>query len=172
MANADVPNGFKPFGRLLRTNRYIAAATIYPGDAVTADVGGSSTSEFKSRVIAGSDTGALLGVALNYATVGQSVLVADDPNQMFVGQADEAEIATNADLNYNANILSTSGNTTFKASRMEIDSSDLANTATHQLKLLGLAKRQDGKNAYGAFAEVIFIINNHLYKGGTGTQGV
>ena len=34
MANVDLPNGFKPYGRFLRGNRYVAAGTIYPGDAV------------------------------------------------------------------------------------------------------------------------------------------
>lgn len=172
MANVDRPCGFKKFGFDYPNNRYIAASTIYPGDAVKLEAGAANTTDYKARVEAGSDTGALLGVALNYATAGQSVLVSDHPQQLYTGQMDEADFDSNADLGDNANILSTSGSATFKQSRMEIDSSDIANTATHQIKILGYEKRQDGGNAMGANAVAIFKINNHQLSGGTGTQTV
>lgn len=172
MANVDLPSGFRPFGRLYPMHRYTAASTIYPGDAVKLEAGAANTTQFKARVEAGTDTGALIGVAMNYATVGQTVLVADDPNQLFCGQMDEADFDSNADLGDNCNILATAGNSTFKASRMELDSSDIANTATHQVKILQYVSRHDGKNQMGANAEVVFKINNHQLSGGTGTQTV
>jgi hypothetical protein len=172
MPNANLPNGFKPFGRLYAMHRYTAAGTIYPGDAVKLEAGAANTTQFKARVEAGSDTGALIGVAMNYATAGQTVLVADDPNQLFVGQADDSTINENADLGDNCNILATAGDSTFKTSRMQLDASDIANTATLQVKLLGIVKRHDGKNNFGANVECIFKINNHQLAGGTGTQTV
>jgi hypothetical protein len=172
MANVDRPCGFKTHGYVYPQRRYIAASTIYPGDAVKLETGAANTTQFNARVEAGSDTGALLGVAMNYAVAGDSILVADHPDQEFVGQCDESDFNENADLGDNANILSTAGDSTFKASRMEIDSSDIATTATHQIKILGVVKRQDGKNAFGANVQLRFIINNHQLKGGTGTQTV
>lgn len=172
MANVNLPNGFKPYGRFLGFHRYTAAGTIYPGDAVKLEAGASNITQFKARVEAGSDTGALIGVALNYATVGQTVLVADDPMQLFTGQADDATFDENADLGDNTNILATSGNATYKQSRMQIDAGDIGTTATLQIKILGLVKRSDGKNEFGAYSELIFKINNHQLAGGTGTQTV
>ncbi len=172
MANVDRPCGFKKFGYDYPNNRYIAAGTIYPGDAVKQEAGASNTTQYKMRVEAGSDTGALVGVALNYAVAGDSVLVSDHPDQQYTGQADESDYNENADLGTNANILATAGNSTFKASRMEIDSSDIATTATHQIRILGVEKRQDDKNAFGANVVLIFKINNHQLASGTGTDGV
>lgn len=172
MANVDRPCGFKKFGFDYPNNRYIAAGTIYPGDMVKQEAGAANTTQYKARVEAGSDTGALLGVALNYAVAGDSVLVSDHPMQLYTAQGDESDYNENADLGTNANILSTSGDTTFKASRMEIDTSDIATTATHQIKILGVEKRQDGKNEFGANVVLICKINNHQLAGGTGTDGV
>jgi len=172
MANVDAPRGFRPYKRLYQTNRYIAASTVYPGDMVKLEAGASNTTQYQARVEAGSDTGALLGLAMNYAAAGESVLVADDPQQLFVGQCDESDFDSNADLGDNCNILATAGSSTYKTSRMEIDSSDIANTATHQIKILGVLKRQDGKNEFGANVELIFKINNHQLGSHTGTQTV
>ena len=172
MANADLPRGFRPHGDILHIGIYIAASTVYPGDAVKFEAGASSTTRFRAQVEAGSDTGAICGVALNYAIAGQVVHVCDDPSQFFVGQCDESDFDSNADLNLNTNILATSGDTTYKCSRMELDSSDLQTTGTLQVKVLGYPARQDGKNQMGANAEVIFKINNHQLGSHTGTDGV
>lgn len=174
MANADLPRGFRPYGQLLHVGIYVAAGTIYPGDVVLQEAGASNTTQLRTRVSAGTggDSDALIGVALNYATVGQIVRVADDPSQLFAGQCDGADYDENADLGTNAGILATSGDATYKVSRMEIDSSDIATTATHQVKILGVVPRADGKNAFGANVEVIFKINNHQLGSHTGTAGV
>lgn len=175
MANSDLPRGFKPYGRIGHVGIYVANGTIYPGDAVKQDAGAAQTAQgpyFRSAVVAGTAGAALIGVAANYATAGQVVRVYDDPNQLFLGQCDESEFDSNADLNLNASILATAGNSTYKVSRMEVDSSTLATTATLELKVLGFLPRQDGKNAMGANAEVIFKINNHQLGSHTGTAGV
>lgn len=172
MANVDAPRGFRPYGELKHVGIYIAGGTIYPGDAVKKDGGAANTTEFRARVVAGTAGAALLGVALNYAVAGEKVRVADAPDQLFSGQCDEADFDSNADLNLNASILATGGDSTYKVSRMEIDSSTLNTTATLEVAVLGYVERQDGKNAMGANAEVIFKINNHQMSAGTGSAGV
>lgn len=163
MANVDLPRGFRPYGELLHTGIYVAGGTIYPGDIVKQDVGAANTTSLRMRCVAGTggDTDQILGVAMNYATVGQSIRVADDPAQLFAGQCDGADFDDNADLGNNCGILATGGDSTYKVSRMEIDSSDIATTNTHQVKIIGVVPRQDGKNAFGEFVEVIFKINSH-----------
>lgn len=171
MANADLPRGFKPFGRINHVGIYVAGGTIYPGDAVEFETGAANTTQFRARVVA-ADSGPLCGVAANYATVGQIVRVYDDPNQLFLGQVDGSEPAANSDLGLNYALVATAGDSTYKCSRMEVSSTGEATTATIELKVLGLNKRQDGKNAFGANAEVIFKINNHQLGSHTGTAGV
>lgn len=172
MANADLPRGFKPYGDIKSIGIYSAGGTIYPGDAVKLSGGTSSTSQFRGEVVAGTAGGALVGVALNYATAGQTVRVADDPSQLFVGQMDEADFDNNTDLNLNVSILATAGSSTYKVSRMELDSSTLATTATLECRVISFVERQDGKNQMGANAECIFKINNHQLGSSTGVAGV
>ncbi len=163
MANADKPQGFQPYGRILRSRRYIAGAACYPGDAVVL------SSDGKVDPATAGDGTELLGIAASYAAADLAeVLVWDHPDQMFVVQADETEISS-VDLVGNcANIVATAGNSTYKTSRMELDSSDAAsNNPTAQLKILGIDRRPD--NAYGEFVDVIVAINQHfLAQGATG----
>lgn len=172
MANVDLPRGFRPMGDIKSIGIYTAGGTIYPGDAVKFDAGDNNTTEFRGRVVAGTAGAALCGVALNYATAGQKVRVADDPSQLFIGQADESDFDNNQDFSLNASILATAGNSTYKVSRMEVDSSTLNTTATLELKILGAVDRHDGKNALGANVELIFKINNHQLGSHTGTAAV
>ncbi len=172
MANVSAPRGFRPYGDLKSIGIYIAAATIMPGDAVALDAGASSTVERKARVKLGVAGAALVGVAMNYATVGQSVRVADSPSQLFAGQVNGATADNQDDLGLNCSILATAGNTQYKISRQELNSATLAVTATLECKLLGYVDRQDGKNELGASVEAIFKINNHQLSAGTGTLAV
>lgn len=135
MANSDLPRGFRPIGNIKSVGIYVAAGTIYPGDAVALEGGADNTTQKRARVQAGTAGAALCGVALNYAVVGESVRVADDPSQIFAGQCDDATVDKNLDLGLNASILATAGNSTYKVSRMEIDSSTIAVTATLEVKL-------------------------------------
>lgn len=172
MANADLPRGFRPYGELKHVGIYIAGETIYPGDAVKQGAGDAVTTRKRTEVVLAANGDALIGVALNYAADGEVVRVADDPAQLFAGQIDGSEYDQQADLGTNAGIVATAGDSTFKVSRMEVDSSDQNTTATLALKILGYVDREDGKNAPGANAEVIFKINNHQLGSHTGTAGV
>jgi len=172
MANTDAPRGFRPYGQLLHVGIYVASGTIYPGDMVKQEAGASNTTQLRTRVAVGANGDALIGCALNYATVGQMIRVADDPMQLFSGQGDGADYDENADLGTNAGLLATAGDSTYKVSRQEIKTSDINTTATLSLKILGVVPRQDGKNAFGAFVELICKINNHQLGSHTGTAGV
>lgn len=172
MANVDLPSGFKPFGRIYHVGIYVAGGTIYPGDAVKFATGDASTTRKRAEVVAGTAAGALCGVAANYAVDGDIVRVYDDPAQLFIGQADGSDFDDQADIGLNASILATAGDSTYKASRMEIDSSTLATTATLETKVLGINSRQDGKNEFGANVVLIFKINSHQLGSSTGTAGV
>lgn len=163
MANADRPNGFRPQGEILRVRPYKASGVIYPGDAVTQEAGG--------RVGAAAATNALIGVAATYASGADvEVLVYDHPDQLFVGQCDGADVDAQTDIGLNYSILATAGNSTYKLSRMEVDSSTQATTAALELKVLGIDRAID--NALGEFCKVVVKINNHQLSGGTGTLGV
>lgn len=174
MANVDRPRGFRPYGELKHVGIYTAAGTIYPGDLVKQDGGASSTSmaENRTRVVVGANGGALLGCALNYATAGQKVRVADDPQQLYSAQGDGSDYDNQSDLGTNAGLLATAGDSTYKQSRQEVKTSDVQTTATLELKVLGYVPRQDAKNQMGAFAELIVKINNHQLAAHTGTAGV
>lgn len=164
MPNVKRNTGFRPYGEVRRTNKYIADAAIYPGDAV---VHGSS-----GNVVAWSSSGtAILGVAMGYAaSQGAEVLVWDHPDQEFVVQSDGSTPAGQLDVFLNYTIAATSASTQYKVSRMQLSGISGATGATMPLKALFLDNRAD--NAFGTYADVVVIINNHVQKGGTGQAGV
>lgn len=166
-ANVDRPNGFVPYGPILRVRPYEAAVACLRGDMLNRKSGSASVTGM-SEVEPGDASEALIGVALNAAAVGAIVYVADHPDQEFVGQADGAEITTGVDFGLNFNLLATDGAN--GQSAHEIDSSEGATTATHPLKLLRLQPAVD--NALGEFAKCIVKINNHQLGSHTGTAGV
>jgi len=92
--------------------------------------------------------------------------VIDDPNQLFIIQADEDIVA--ADIGKNADVVGTGGSTTTGVSTMELDSSTVANTAALNLKIVGLYDVPG--NALGNYAVVVVKINEHLY-GSAGVAG-
>tara|TARA_R110002020_G_scaffold35412_1_gene106848 strand:+ start:267 stop:842 length:576 start_codon:yes stop_codon:yes gene_type:complete len=92
--------------------------------------------------------------------------VIDDPNQLFLIQADEDIEA--ADIGKNADIVVGSGSTTTGLSVNELDSSTIATTAALNLKIVGLYDSPN--NAFGNFAVVVVKINEHLY-GSAGVAG-
>lgn len=167
MANRDTPNGFIPFGPILRVRPYEAAVAVLQGDMVNRKAGSASTSG-KMEVEPADATEAAIGVALNAAAVGEVVYVADHPDQEFVGQADGADIATGADFGLNYDLLATDGANGLSAH--EIDSSEGAATATLPIKVLRLLPAVD--NALGANCRCIIKINNHQLGSHTGTAGV
>ena len=92
--------------------------------------------------------------------------IIDDPNQLFLIQADEDIEA--ADIGKNADIVVGSVSTTTGLSVNELDSSTIATTAALNLKIVGLYDSPN--NAFGNFAVVVVKINEHLY-GSAGVAG-
>lgn len=103
------------------------------------------------------------------ASTDRYVLVADSPDLVFEAQT-SATLAT-ADVGLNASPVVTAGSTTTGASGMAIDMATKATTATLPLKIIGFPARPD--NAIGdTYTKAYVVINNHPFKGGTGTVGV
>ena len=104
------------------------------------------------------------------ASTDRYVMVADDPNTVFEAQTMGATLAA-ADIGLNAEVDVTAGSTTSGASGMAVDLSTKAATATLPLKIVGFPYRPD--NSIGdAYTNVYVVINNHQFKGSTGTAGI
>jgi len=161
MANKDMPCGLRPHGRILKAQEFVAGAAIYKGDPVKQGSDGQITA---------SVTVPLIGVALNSAAAGGTVLVACDPSQEFIVQADSTDIDAQTDIFLNYDCLLGTPDTTYSISRAELDSDTGAITATLALKLLGIEARPD--NALGTNVDCRVMINNHSFSAGTGAVGV
>lgn len=191
MANSNTPFGLRPIGNLSATGAQkqygyeIAdnqSGAIYQGDLVTVYDG------YLVKFAPGTHTAAV-GVfnGCNYIdpttkkptwknyypgsvniTAGKIIAdVIDDPNQLFLIQADEDIVA--ADIGKNADVTaSTTGSADTGRSNMTLDSSTVANTAALNLKIVGLYA--DPENAYGDYAVVVVKINEHMY-GSAGVAG-
>lgn len=154
MANADRPGGFSPYGRIGQTVVFEAGSACYPGDFVALASDGQVDPVAAGAVI--------LGLCLDYASAaGDKVRVITDPEQLYVGQASATQIDAQTDVGNNCDIVATAGNSTYKASRQEIDSSTIA-AAAAQLLIVGLDPAVN--NAFGEFAKVIVKINEHQFK--------
>ena len=94
------------------------------------------------------------------ASVATYILVADDPNQLFVIQEDSVGGALAADnVGQNADLIAGTGNTTTGLSGFQLDSNTADTTATLQLRVIELY-RQPG-NDIGANANWVVRINLH-----------
>lgn len=163
MANPDRPQGLRPHGEVKQAVRMVAGAAVYPGDAVQLQSDGKV-----DPVAAGGD---VLGVALEYASAdGASVLVSVDPNQQYIVQADGADVDAQTDIGNLVDLLATAGDSTYKTSRMELDSSTIGTGSGGQLAILGVSGRVG--NALGAQVDVLVKINEHQAFGETDFAGV
>lgn len=162
MANGDYPRGFECVGEPIRVSVYESGSECFPGDLLNLASDG--------QVDPAAAGGIILGVCLSYASAsGVKVLVADHPDQIISGQADETEVDVQSDIGNMCDHLGTAGNSTYKTSRQEIDSSTIGTSAAG-LMIIGL-DRQVG-NAFGAQAKVICKINEHRLGTGAGQAGV
>lgn len=151
MANSDRPSGFKPIGSY-QTRKYTAGSKIVPGEFVRLSADG------KCDPVAAGET--ILGLAMSLAKAdGDEVQVIVDPNQDYVGQADEADIDAQTDVGNLCDVLATAEDSTYNVARMEIDSSTIGTGSGGQLVIIDLQERPD--NAYGAQADVIVRVNEH-----------
>lgn len=104
------------------------------------------------------------------ASTDRYLLVADDPGLVFEVQTSGTTFA-GVDIGLNCEIAATAGSTTSGSSGMTANLTNKNTTATTPLKLVGYPARPDN-NIGDAFTRVYVTINNHQYKGGTGTAGI
>ena len=162
MANADAPRGLWPIrhdlGAEIKTQEHIVTTgeTIYKGDLVSAVAAGTVTaSSVDDGVI-------VVGVAAHYvddsgSAGGKKILVYDDPYIVFGVQADSGTSPTAADRYATANHVATTGNTTTKISKHELDASDIGTGG--QLEILGLVN--DPSNTWGEHVNLEVRIAEH-----------
>lgn len=163
MANVARNQGARCEGVPLRVRTYQSGGAVYPGDLVKLDSSG--------QVVSASASDALVGAAVGYASAsGKDIAVADHPDQLFLIYSDGSTPSAQTDLNLNYNFVAASADTSYKISRMVLDHTSGATTATLPLKLLGIESRPDSDLADGNDVCVV-AINNHQLKGGTGTVG-
>lgn len=189
MANVDKAFGLRPLGNLSATGSQkqygyqIAdnqSGAIFQGDLVT--LSGGYVVKFDATLHTAA-LGVFNGCQYTDPTTGKPIWknyypgsvnitsgvitadVIDDPNQLFVIQADEDVVQ--ADIGLNAPIAYSAGSTTTGVSATELDSSGIANTAGLVLKLVGIYA-QEGNTIGEANVDVVVKINAHLY----GSAGV
>ena len=192
MANVNKPFGLRPIGNLSATGAqkqygYLIAdnqaGAIYQGDLVTVYDG------YLVKFAPGTHTAAV-GVfnGCNYTdptsgkptwknyypgsvNITSGVITADvldDPNQLFLIQADEDIVQ--GDIGKNADVTAATGGSDVNGvSAMTLDSSTIANTAALNLKIVGTYAAAD--NELGTnYTVVVVKINEHMY-GSAGVAG-
>lgn len=102
------------------------------------------------------------------------VLVADATDVVYEVEATTGGSAYSfavADVGQNANLYAGAGSTTTGTSAHSVDLGDKGTTATLPFKVLGVVNRPDNEKT-GNYTKVLVSLNNHQFKGGTGTTGV
>jgi len=193
-ASVDAPSGFDPYGPVLRANYYAVktsnVAEMNVGDMVK-HTGTTLATPKHGQLVAASvmTTGAAnvgLGAIMacfdsNFdpvdriasSTTGNStiagyVLVADHPQQLFIGQEDgttSSLVAANVGLNISISDGGTPAASNGYKSTAEIDSNTVATTATLALKLINIHPNDSisGAGAAGNHARFIVQVNSHFY---------
>jgi hypothetical protein len=164
MGNTKRNVGFRPYGQVLRATQYIANGAVYPGDLVYHGSSGNVITYASSAI-------PIVGVAASYGSgQGSQILVWDHPDQQFIVQSDGGTPANQSDMFYNYQVTATGGSSQYKVSRMTLTGSSQGTISTMPLKAVFIDPR--GDNVLGTYADVVVVINNHVFKGGTGSVGV
>lgn len=193
MANTDNPNGFQPWGPVLRQRLYCVETAptigVYHFDLVVAGEANISTPvgyllQIRDSAVPDGEAG-ILGSVMSifdenmdpvmYIDVGEVgngtiagyVMVADHPDQQYVAQEDAVTNAITAgEGGMNANLISVAlcaGDKSTGISTQEIDSDTAANTAALNIKLYG--PHPDDTPAVDADVGCRYIcqVNEHYY---------
>lgn len=165
MANLDNPRGLVPFGEVKHVGHYkkdASATAIFQGTPVILESDGYIAPY-------SSGGGDLLGVAAKYSatlTADNDIEVYDDPNQEFIIQDDASATSAITNIGNCADCTAESGNTSTGISTCELSITG-AGATTAQLKIKGLANTiypTGVTNDWGANADLIVQINEHLYR--------
>lgn len=194
MPNVNKAFGLRPLAKLGSnynsdgdTQYKIASGTataIFQGDTVTFGVSGGVSTGFIVKHTPGAAN--ILGVFIgcnytdptskkpvwrNYYPGGIAAddivaFVVDDPNAQFLVQA--SGVAGNAAIGQNADLVQTvAGNTTTGVSGLELNTGSLAAASALNVKVVGVTTDPSNSDLTAAYADLIVIINEHLYRGPT-----
>ena len=189
MANVNEKFGLRPYRSINGApwnnaqNRYTVAnnlgTAIFQGDPVTPTTAGNVTlarSNTSDRII-----GVFNGVFYNdpttqkptfrnsypgsIAAAGITAFVVDDPNTVFLVDADEA--FTRADLFKNYSLTNVSGNTLTGISEKQLDVSVSGITTTFAVQAIDIQEGPSDSDSTTAGVNVLVRINNHFFRSGT-----
>ena len=188
MANVDKAFGLRPYKGLNvgssvgQLNKYSIdpsgyGTSIYQGDIVIFAGGYINTAAASSANIVGVFSHCYYVASdgtptfKNYYPASTTALgsgaieafIYDDPNQMFVVQADGASAVTC--IGRNADTDGIGGSTTTGVATRELDSSTIATTQALQLKIVGVVQDDNNGDLTANNANLVVIINEHAYRG-------
>ena len=190
MANVSEKFGLRPYRKLDGTplvgaqNRYTIASgyatAIYQGDLVepltsgNIQKHGANTSDAVVGVFNGcfyTDPTTQKPTFKNFypggiAASDITAFVIDDPDAVFLIDADEA--FTRADLFRNYSVTNTTGVTATGISKAQLDVSVSGTATTFAIQAIDICQDPDNSDTANANANVLVRINNHFYRSGTG----
>ena len=190
MANVSEKFGLRPYRKLDGTplvgaqNRYTIASgyatAIYQGDLVepltsgNIQKHGANTSDAVVGVFNGcfyTDPTTQKPTFKNFypggiAASDITAFVIDDPDAVFLIDADEA--FTRADLYRNYSVTNTTGVTATGISKAQLDVSVSGTATTFAIQAIDICQDPDNSDTANANANVLVRINNHFYRSGTG----
>jgi hypothetical protein len=168
MANLDNPHGLNAVrmlngGKIPMTKYTVAATTVvYQGDVVCMRATGLIAT---LKTAAGATN--IIGVAANYAAASGDVWVYDDPGTIFEVQSDGATdpgaTTAGAYIGETIDITVTTGNTTTKVSKHELDYSALTTATADPLRVIGYHNSVDNDKLL-AHARFLVLLNKHFLK--------
>jgi hypothetical protein len=190
MANQLEKFGLRPYRKLDGTplvgaqNRYTIASNyataIFQGDLVIPVTGGNierypgNTSTAVVGVFNGvfyTDPTTQKPTFKNYypgsvAASDITAFVVDDPDAVFLVDADAT--FARADLFQNYSLTAVSGNTKTGNSLQQLDVSESGTNATFVVQAIDISQDPDNSDTSSANANILVRINNHFYRSGTG----
>ena len=95
-----------------------------------------------------------------------TAFVIDDPDAVFLADADEA--FTRADLFRNYSMTNTTGVTQTGISKTQLDVSVSGTASTFVVQAIDISQDPDNSDTSNANANILVRINNHFYRSGTG----
>jgi len=190
MANVSEKFGLRPYRKLDGTplvgaqNRYTIASNygtaIFQGDLVQPTAAGNierhtaGTSDAVVGVFNGvfyTDPTTQKPTYKNYypgSVVASDItaFVVDDPDAVFLMDADEA--FTRANLYANYSVTNTTGVTQTGISKVQLDVSATGTAATFVVQAIDISQDPDNSDTATSNANILVRINNHFYRSGTG----
>ena len=95
-----------------------------------------------------------------------TAFIVDDPDAVFLMDADEA--FTRADLFRNYSVTNTTGVTQTGISKAQLDVSVSGTAATFVVQAIDISQDPENSDTASANANILVRINNHFYRSGTG----